>query len=371
MKKHFFKLILENEKKIFIFFLLIFFLHLLFRIYTYKDNYLSRFDPVYWEQRYNESQWVIGNSKNPIGDDGLFSYAAWKYIHGENPISIVPEYPPLGKYILGISIILFQNQNIFAALTGFFVLFTFYVLNIELFKNKLIAFLPVFLFSIEPLFYEQLKAPYFDLLYLLFLLLTFLFFLKKNYFLSSFFLGCFASIKFPSLVVVVITAIIFYLLLSRNYLSLKKSLISIFLIFIVYIASYFRYFWLGNNIIDFLGFQKWIVNYYLIGAKGEIFSIFPLVVFGNWNTWWNGVIRVAEWNIFWPIIFLASLIYQAQIIIKRDFSSKFFFLGVWLALLFLFLSIIPVWPRYLLLAIPFMYNLTICALLKNTFLKHL
>lgn len=358
------------KQKILIVLAILFFFHLIFRIYSYRESYLSRFDSTYWENRYNQSQWMVVNSKNPIGDDGLFAYAAWKYIHGETPISIVPEYPPLGKYILGVSILLFQNQNIFSLLVGILVLIVFYLFNMDLFsKNKLFAFIPVFLFSLEPIFYQQLRAPYFDLFYLLFLLLTFLFLFRKKYFLSSFFLGAFASIKFPSLVVVVLIAILFYFLVSKDYLSFKKSLISLPLILIVYIASYFRYFWLGNNFIEFLGLQKWIINFYLIGAKGKLFSVFPLLITGSWNTWWAGIIKVAEWNIFWPIIFFISIIALLKILINKEFSNKFFFLSLWLLFLFLFLSVIPVWPRYLLLALPFMYNLSVWFLLKNTFLK--
>lgn len=370
MKNHILKIVLKNQNKVFIILLIIFLLHFFFRIYTFRENYFSHFDPVYWEQRYNQSQWVVMNSKNPIGDDGLFTYAAWKYIHGETPASIVPEYPPLGKYILGISILLFKNQNIFALIVGISVLIIFYLLNLGLFqKNKLLAFIPVFLFSFEPLFYEQLKAPYFDLLYLLFLLLTFLFFYKGKYLLSFIFLGCFASIKFPSLVVVVLAVIIFYLFINKNYSSIKKSLIVLPIVIIVYLFNYSRYFWLGNNILDFLGLQKWIINYYLIGAKGKLFSIFPLLITGNWETWWIGTMRVGEWNIFWTTIFLISAIVLFKLLIEKNFSSKFFFLCLWLLFLLLFLSFIPVWPRYLLLALPFMYNLSIWFLLKSTFLK--
>src|SRR3990167_3285667 len=66
-----------------------------------SDNKGQVYDPVYWEKRYLESQWVNPMSKHPIGDHGLYTWAGWAYVHGENPILINGETPPLGKYFIG------------------------------------------------------------------------------------------------------------------------------------------------------------------------------------------------------------------------------------------------------------------------------
>ena len=137
------------KSKVFILLILFFLLHLSFRIYLYKESYLSRFDPQYWKQRYEKSQWVTFNSKQPIGDDGLYAYAGWEYVHGKNPILNSPQVPPLGKYLIGVSEVVFNNQNIFALIVGLVTLFIFYRYNLILFKDKLYAFIPVFLFIIE------------------------------------------------------------------------------------------------------------------------------------------------------------------------------------------------------------------------------
>lgn len=353
------------RKTIFLLLIIIFFANLFYRVYSNKDAYLSSFNGEYWKNRYLESQWVVPNSKKPIGDDGLFTYTAWEYIHGEDPRFLVPEYPPLGKYLLGASILLFNNQNIFALLVGLSVLAVFYVFNLNLFKDKLIAFIPVFLFSLEPIFYGQIKAPYFDTLYLLFFLLSFLFFYKKKYFLSSIFLGCFASVKYSPQVILVILTMVSYLLLQKNYKEIKKYLITLPIVPIVFLLFYFRFFMLGHGIKEFLGFQKWIMNFYLIGAKGKIFSIFPFFLWGDWYTWWTGILRVAEWNILWPLSFLSSVVYFIFLVIRKEFSNKLTFLFIWIFFYFIFLIFIPIWPRYLLLAIPFMYNLAVWVFLKG------
>jgi hypothetical protein len=70
------------RKKITIALIIIFSLQLLFRLYQYKDDYLAKFDASYWRQRYLHSQWVVPNSQESIGDDGLYAHAGWEYIHG-------------------------------------------------------------------------------------------------------------------------------------------------------------------------------------------------------------------------------------------------------------------------------------------------
>jgi hypothetical protein len=350
---------LFSSDRLFPFLLIICVLHLLFRVYGYRESYMQQFDAKYWEKRYNESQWVIPNSKNPIGDDGLFTYTAWKYIQGEDPQFLVPEYPPLGKYILGITILIFNNQNIFALLSGLFVLITFYKLNKLLFvKNNILAFVPVLLFSLEPLFYTQLRAPFFDLLYLLLLLLTFYFFLQKRFLFAALFLGCFASIKFPVTVGLIVVVQLLYLISQKETRQIRKYLLILPLVGVIYVLSYLRFFVLGHSFFDFLALQKYIINFYAIGAKAVHHSVWEMIMTGNWPTWFGTTQRVDEWQITWPLLLL-SFIYTSIHIIRKKTLGIPFFIQLWVVGYLLFLSVVPVFPRYLLLILPFLYNLTI------------
>src|SRR6266403_1395413 len=144
------------RKKLFLVLLILFFLHLSFRIFQYRGEYLSHYDASYWKDRYLHSQWVVPNSKQSIGDDGLYSYVGYEYITGRDPTTLNAELPPLGKYLIGLSILIFGNQNIFALLSGVMVLCSFYLLNKIIFKDRLLSLVPVFLFSLDPLFYTQL-----------------------------------------------------------------------------------------------------------------------------------------------------------------------------------------------------------------------
>lgn len=327
-----------------------------FRIWQYRQEYLTKFDPDYWQDRYLKSQWVDPQSKEPIGDDGLFAYAGWEYIHGADPTLINAETPPLGKYLIGLSILIFRNQNIFALLTGILVLFIFYKLNFFFFKEKIWALLPVVLFSLEPLYYQQLRAPYLDNLYLLFLISTFYFLLKEKLLISTIFLGLMATTKntVSTLLLVGGVCSIYVFLTRRESLTifLKSLLISLLVLFL----TYFRYFWLGHSFRDFLGVQKWILNFYTIGAKGTLGMVFPMLVINRWQTWWDGVVKISEWQATWPILLVASSWYLVSRI-RRKKRDQLLLPFTWIVIYLAFLSFIPVWPRYFLLLLPFMYTL--------------
>lgn len=364
------------KNRLFIVLLVLFIAHLFFRIFSHRDEYLTRYDPKFWEDKYMRSQWVVPNSKEPIGDDGLFAYEGWEYIHGRNPAELNAEVPPLGKYLIGLTTLTFGNQNIFALLSGIFALAVFYFLNLALMKDRFFAFLPVFLFSLEPLFYTQLRATYLDLLYLGFLFMIFLFALKKRYILSAVFLGLMAATKSSLTTFVVVGGTVYLYFLFQDIFAgkvrklrdvqMKKYLFYLPVSFLAFLLTYLMYFAKGNNLMQFLGVQKWIFNFYNDGAKGELLTPWKLLTTGQWQTWFAGMQRVQEWHIGWAILLLLSII-SIIVMIKKRQSDEFVLLGMWLVIYLLFLSVIPVWPRYLLLLLPFMYNLSVWFTTKKLF----
>lgn len=363
------------KKFSFIFFVAVIIVNLAFRITTYSKEYTTTFDATYWKQRYLASQWVVSGSKNSIGDDGLYAYAGWEYIHGSDPTLLNAEIPPLAKYMIGFGEIIFLNQNILILLVGILGLFVFYKINTILFKNKILAIIPVTIFSLEPIFYTQLRAPYLDGIYLLFLMVTMLFTLKKKYVLSALFLGCFASVKYPagSLFLLVPMVVWVYLYDKKN---LKQFLISLCITPLVFLASYSMYFVKGGSLIGFLGVQKWIIHFYSAGAKASTGIVFPLILFGKWFTWFSGLQNVSEWNIFWAVG-LIGVVFSFFALLFSYFAPKnkkkngvdysMIFILFWVISYLFFLTFTPVFPRYLLLLVPFMYNLTVWFLEKYLF----
>lgn len=370
---------MKHLKKILVAILLIIFaIHLGFRISSYSKEYTTKFDAGYWKTRYLQSQWVVPASKNSIGDDGLYAYAGWEYIHGSNPVLLNAEIPPLAKYIIGVGEVVFQNQNILVLMIGLSSLFIFYLINLKLFQNKIAAFIPVFIFSLDPLYYSQLRAPYLDGIYLFFLLLVFLFTLRKNYIFALLFLGCFASIKFPvGSLFLVFPLFAWVFLYDRK--QIRKFLFSLVLWPTVFLASYLMYFVHGGSVLEFLGVQKWIIHFYAVGAKAVPGTVYPILLFGKWYTWFSGLVKVHEWNVFWAVSFIGSIFavlplvwsLKTQLRSNRGQMSKqdnnMMLILLWVIFYLVFLTFTPVFPRYLLLLLPFMYNLSIWFLGKYVF----
>ncbi len=342
----------------FLFLILVF--HFIWRASAYLPQYTTPFDSYYWEQRYLKSQWVMEVPEEPIGDDGVYTYAGWEYILGRDPSTLNAEMPPLGKYLVGLTIFLFQNQNLFGLFSGVLVLSAFFLLNKTIFKHSSLALLSVLLFSLEPLFWQQLRAPYLDLLYLGFLLLTFLFFLKKNYWLSTLFWACFINTKAPPVSFLLLAGVfVCFLIYRKNWLDLKKWLFSLILLPLVTGLVYFRYFWLGHSLRDFLGLQKWVFHFYQQGVQGKLGAVWSMLFTGRWHAWWQSdPVIVSEWRLTWPLIGLSffSLFLRLK---KMQVFPGLILIFLWSLAYLLFLSFAPLWPRYLLIWLPFGYTLFI------------
>lgn len=348
------------NKLLFLFVLFLTISHFFFRVYSYRDSYIKPYDANYWEKRYSESQWVVSYSKNPIGDDGLYAYVGWEYVNGHDPTLLNAEVPPFGKYIIGWSIILFHNQNIFALLSGILVLVSFFWLNVLLFKDKLLALIPVALFSFEPLFYTQLRAPFLDLLYLGLLFLTFIFFLKQKYLFAMIALGLMMATKASSGTFLIVTVTLgLYLLLRHDFSTLKRYLLYLPISLGVFTLCYLQFFLLGHSFIEFLKVQKYAINFYAIGAKAVPLSIWHIIFTGSWPTWFGTVEKVREWSILWPVMLVLTFISLIFLLVKKNKKTMMIVVGLWVIVYFAFLHIVPIFPRYLLLVLPFMYNLTI------------
>lgn len=385
------------KKKVFIVLIILFIFHLVFRIYSYRESYLSKYDHNYWKERYLKSQWVANptctrtdphinpktckwddtwyaeqakkdaplNEDNSIGDDGLYTYAGWEYLTGHDPTLLNAEIPPLGKYVIGLSILIFGNQNIFALVSGLFVLGAFFALNKIVFQDSFLAFLPVYLLSFDPLFYTQLQSTYLDLFYLSFLLLTFIFFLKERFIIAAIFLGCMIATKTSIVTFLLVVATqMLYLFYMKHKVKIIPYIFSLVISMGIFLLTYAVFFVHGNSLQKFLGVQKWIYNFYVTGAKGDPLAPIQMIFTGQWSTWWGQLQYVSEWNILWPLSFIASSYYLYYVFSKRKRYQSVLF-GIWIVIYFVFLTFIPIWPRYLLVTLPFMYNLAIWVLSKN------
>lgn len=340
-----------------------------------SHDYWQRFPSL--KQSYLDSQYANKHSKAWIPDQIALAYAGGAFVRGVNPVLIIADTPPLGKYLIGFSAVLFDNEYVTSLFFCILSLFILYLLGKEVFKSTQIALLaPVFL-SFEPIFKNQLVySPLLDNIQLAFLLGSFYFFdrvlsNKKvflNFLVANVFLGLFISTKFYITGITIIMAQLLVLLVRRGYFKILLYFltlpISIFILFLTYI----RIFAFGYSLRSLFGIQKYIFLYH----KSQLilpFSIWPLLLLNRWYVWFGNkmVITDSQWQITWPIITIISLITIFFYLLKklpRNINVEV--LMAWSIFYILFFSFGQITSRYLIIYIPVLYIISVYGLKELT-----
>ena len=202
-------------------------------VWDQREKYLSS---NYWqnfsglEKVYYDS---IYKNKNGIwlSDETLYSYIGGALIKGKSPIFLNPEVPPFGTYIIGLSVLVFNNQHLVILFFAVLDLYLMYLLGKQIYSSKITPIIPVALFSFEPIFKNQLiYTPLLDIIQLSFLLSIFYFFNKfilsknnsiKYILIVNVLLGLFISTKFFGTGFAVILTILVTLLLHKEFKKLN------------------------------------------------------------------------------------------------------------------------------------------------------
>lgn len=358
-------------KKFIVFFcFVILLIHLLQIIYSQRALFTQNYDVLYWKDRFEHSQWVLPLSKRIIGDDGLFAYIGYDLVNGGSITGFDSEVPPLGKYFIGLSIKVFNNQLYYSILFGLGSLALFYMLGVRILRNKVESLLVTSILFLDPLFFSQFWQSTLDICQLFFLLahvlfLTYLLNVKRNAgrkyifyaFISGLCLGFFAQVKYPIFLPLILIIESVFFVLKRTKREYFLYLIGIGL---AILTVNFKFFLDGNSIIDFFGFQKYVLSFYLksqlIVHKG---AIWQMLFFGNFPSISTGELtRIKEWSIMWPIISVIGLIASILFIFKKKISLIWKGFGLFAIGSILILINIPSYPRYLIIILPFLYLIT-------------
>lgn len=336
-----------------------------------KDFFLQSYDTNYWKVRYEESQWAQGlESKTPMGDAELYAYAAWRQINGQDPTEINGETPPLGKYFIGLSILIFRNQNLPSLLFGALLLLITFLISKKFLHDLSWALVPVLLLAIDKLFLENILTSLLDLPFAFFSTLALLFLIKarenhKFYFLLTLTLAAVATTKTYLVgfgLVAVIFIYLFFLFLFFRYKDIFWFIIALPFFALFYVATYTAYFLNGHNFWDFKYYHFWVRHFARVQVENyPRFEILRILLLGKWKTWWDdsGVVSVNSWNPSWPIGTFISLISTFIGLLKKDLNL--ITLGIWI---FSFLGMyaygVP-YPRYLLPVLPPLYIVMVYA----------
>lgn len=334
----------------------------------FSSNYWQNFSSL--EKVFLGSQYINKHPKGWIPDETVFSYAGGKLIQGTNPVLVIPDAPPLGKYIIGLSTVIFNNDSTFILLSAVLSLFFLYLLGLQIFSNKLLALLPPFFLSFEPIFKNQLiYTPLFDIFQLVFLLCIFIFFNKGisgeksllYFFLANLFLGFFIATKFFITGITIVAAYYIVLFCIKDKKKIINLTITLPITLFVLLLSYARVFAFGYTINKFLGIQKWVFLYhksYLILPL----SVWPLLLFNKWYVWFGEkpVISDAQWSFTWPIVTMISIITIILYLFKKIPRNKNLeILMAWFVVYMLFLSVGQIFSRYFVILIPILYIISL------------
>lgn len=371
---------MKNLRKLFFaLFLILILIRPALDLYSQKDLFISKgYSKIYnyLESSYYGSQYVKKVNPGIMPDQTLESFAGGAFLKGTNPILIIHDQPPLGRYILSLSISIFDNPNTIVILLLVLSAIGVFLISRLILQNALLALLPFGILVNEPLFLSKFYySPLLEPIQLPFIIFSLYFFIqgivKKNYakwfVLTSVMLGCVISIRFFILGAVLVFAMILYFLIKKQFnRKFAIFLLTLPMALVVLLVSYTRTIQLGSSIWDVFGIQKYI--YYYHKAQLSLpFSFWDLIMLNRWHTWWGdrSISSDSQWIIAWPISMVIALIYfLAGMLRKISVSEPEKVLILWIITYSLFLSLGETSTRYFLPLLPFLYIVAISFLVK-------
>lgn len=288
-----------------------------------NQQYFTRiFNFDYYSDLYSKSQYVIGAaSKGGIGDDGLYAFAGYYYLFQKGDVSAVNfEHPPLGKYLIGVSIMLFHNENIINIIYFAVLLWVTYIIGKIILKNSLLSLIAVGILSADPLFLDNLKRSLLDLPFTLFFTLAVYFFLlalgkQKYLYLSMLFWGItFSTRFFPALVIIYGYLLLIILLHQRK--NLQAFFLSSLLIPVVYLIAHTSYFFYHPSFIEFLRHKKWMLAWFS-GSVRIVGNIWRNIFTGYYLDTTYKLVQNEHWFVSVP-----AIVVPAVLPLKKYFDKK-------------------------------------------------
>ena len=351
-------------------------------IWQNKDKYSAN---NYWQQ-YPDFKKIYYHSiyKDKTGtwlpDETLYSYIGGALIKGANPILLNPEVPPFGTYLIGLSALIFNNQHVVILFFGVLDLYLMYLLGKQIYASKITPLIPVTIFSLEPIFKNQLiYTPLLDIIQLSFLLGIFYFFNKfilsksnliRQILIINILLGLFISTKFFGTGFAVVLSILATLLFYAEFKKIKLFFITLPISVIILYLNYFKVLIDGYPFNRFLGIQKWIFLYNE-GHVTQPFTIWPLLFLNKWFVWFGNkpVISDPQWLITWPIITTVSLLTALRSIVKKNIKKEVGILIFWILIYLAMMSFVQISARYFVILIPVLYLVSVYGI-EQYIIKH-
>jgi len=350
-------------------------------VYKNGEKFFSPWFPKQassFEEAYYHSQYVKKENPGFIPDETLTVFMGDMFLKGINPIMLVHDHPPLGRYIVSLSIYFFHNPDtIIIPLTLLSVLGMFFIARLIL-PNALFSLIPIAIFVNEPLFLGKLiYPPVLESIQLPFIIFALYFFIRgisgKKYILwfvfTSIMLGFVIATRFFILGAVELFGMVLYFVFTKP--IDRKRIFTFFLTLplslIVLMLSYLKTLQAGYSVLQIFGIQKYIF-FYQQSKFINLFSFWDLLMFNRWHTWWadQRIISDDNWIIVWPLSVVVSTATYVLVAIKKKLhlSKPEKVVLLWIFVYSLLLSFGNTTTRYYLPLVPFIYILATAGILK-------
>lgn len=311
------------------------------------------------EDLYSRSQYVMGDAKEVIlGDGDVYTYAGARYVQGADITSINFEHPPLAKYLYGLSFSIAGMQNWVLVPMLILTPLLMWLLSTDLFTNRKFRWISIVLLLTHTAYISNSTQTMLDFPAMFFLLISQVVFLQLisqpsiklgAVFGATIALTWLTKYPFP-LTIMLYGANILWL--GYKKISIKIIVLSLISAVVMYLFGYVSFFAQGNNLIDWLRFEWWRVQWYMGKTDNPSFYLLRTIFFGKYPAWWSEnpqMIQVAWWNIGWPII---TILFSSSLVLLHRHKSEVKIYLYWSALAFLILSTKVAEDRHLIPLLP-------------------
>jgi dolichyl-phosphate-mannose--protein O-mannosyl transferase len=196
--------------------------------------------------------WRLDTPKGYIFDEIYYAKNAYSLISSGVELdqeggSEFVVHPPLGKWLIGIGIKLFGNNEFgwrsSSALFGSASVLLIYLIAKRLFKSEFLALSAALLMAVDGLSLVMSRVALLDIFLMFFILLTFYFLLKENYWLSGMAIGLGVSTKWSAAFLIPILLLLTLKLKELNISQiLKRGGQFVFLPMAIYFTSWIGWF---------------------------------------------------------------------------------------------------------------------------------
>jgi predicted membrane-bound dolichyl-phosphate-mannose-protein mannosyltransferase len=301
-------------------------------LFLYRCNsvFYIQFDPKIILEEYD----ISIHKGTVFSDDKLYALAGWHYITGATPDTINFEHPPLAKYLIGLSELIFMNQALLSLIISIFTLFLVFLISKKILHIFPFTLLPMLILSMDKLYIQFSSFSMLDIYATFFAAFTIFFLIlnkgKWTFLFLYITVGLALSCKWITFFLIIIIPI--YYLLNRNWENLKLYPLGLVIAFLTYSSTYVVFFLVGNSIIDFmylqlrmLGFHQgmrigmgapppfWILLNFLLGIEGPseitVIHFDTVTKIFTFATPEKGISLITTYNpLTWPLSFSAVII---------------------------------------------------------------